>query len=69
MFDSKTTVVSHISAFPLFQYNVIEILVRITETLTPLFCVPVNSASRFQIFTHFLFTGFRTLTRTGLDSG
>lgn len=30
MFDSKTTVLSHISSFPLFQYNVIEIMVRIT---------------------------------------
>lgn len=38
--DSKTAVLSHISLFPLFQYNVIEILVRITEMLTPivLFC-------------------------------
>lgn len=69
MFDSEATVLSHISSFPLFQYNVIEIMVRITETLTPIILCPRNSASRFQIFDNFPLAGFRTLTRTGLDSG
>lgn len=31
----ETAALSHVSLFPLFQYSVIEILVRVTAPLTP----------------------------------